>query len=37
MSKKNFIIDTCSVLTPKQLLKLKKQNSTIYKIGKGKI
>ena len=37
MSKKNFIIDTCSALTPKQLLKLKKQNSTIYKIGKGKI
>ena len=37
MSKKNFIIDTCSALTPKQLSKLKKQNSTIYKIGKGKI
>ena len=37
MSKKNFIIDTCSALTPKQLLKLKKQNSIIYKIGKGKI
>ncbi len=37
MSKKNLIIDTCSALTPPQLLKLKKQNSLIYKIGEGKI
>ena len=37
MSNKNIIIDTCSVLTSRQIFNLKKQNSSIYRIGKGKI
>ena len=32
----NIIIDTCSILSSKQLLKLKKNSSIIYQIGRGK-
>lgn len=35
-TRKNIVIDTCSILSLRQLLKLKKNNSTIYRIGKGK-
>lgn len=35
-TEKNIVIDTCSILSSKQLLKLKKNNSIIYRIGKGR-